>query len=86
MRPSGQRLAREPSGTRVNSRIALRAAPWLPWNARGGGDQGGKEVRRWLQIASISLAAARLRSPDPALRAGRALLVANGGVRLLCMK
>lgn len=31
-----------PSGTRVNSRIALRAAAWLPWNARGGGDRGDR--------------------------------------------
>lgn len=30
---------------------------------RGGGDQRGQEVRRWLQIASITLAAAH-RSPD----------------------
>jgi len=41
-RVSGHQGLADPSGTRVNSRIALRAAAWLPWNARGDGDRGGR--------------------------------------------
>lgn len=62
--------------TRVNSRIVLRAAPWLPWNATGGGDQGWRRCGGGYKLHPLLLQP-RTGFPDPPLRG----IAASRGVR-----